>query len=597
MILVFGGTTEGLRAVSTLEVAGSPYYYSTRFGEQSADLHHGVRLCGAMDREAIVAFCGEHDVRLLIDAAHPFATSLHANIASAAEMLSIPAIRYERPAAAIHCDGVTWVDSYAEAIEVLRGCHTVLATTGVQSIAKFRPLKDCGCRLYYRILRRDSSLAIASAAGALADDLCFYGEESDEELFARLNPDGIVMKESGDSGGTADKVAAALHDGSHRRVVIIRRPALPSGFVVVTGVHGLRRAVEKLLPPFFPLHSGLTTGTIATAASIAAVLQGRGECPSSVAVTLPDGEAIDVPVGYVDGYGYAIKESGDDPDVTDGVEIRAQVHATSSGGVTILGGAGVGVFTLPGFDYPPGEAAINHVPRRMITENILSLFSSKDVNLAVTISVVGGEEIARRTFNPRLGIVGGISIVGSTGIVMPYSEEGFLSSIRQCLCVAQASGSERLVLYSGAKSERVVRSLFPTLPQQCFVEYGNYIGDTLKMVGEVYVSSCIVTLCIMLGKAIKLAAGALDTHSRRSTMDRAFIARLLGEVGCSDIPVDSITLARELWGLLPKERLEAFASAVIAHCHSCVHGLLPPHISLTILLIRDDYSVQGTAVY
>ena len=204
--------------------------------------------------------------------------------------------------------------------------------------------------------------------------------------------------------------------------------------------------------------------------------------------------------------------------------------------------------------------------------------------LKVTISVPKGAEIARRTFNPRLGIEGGISIIGVSGIVKPFSEEAFIDSIRKCMTVAKASGSERVVINSGGKSERFVKTLYPTLPQQAFVEYGNYIGETLKIANELNIQN--ITLGVMLGKAVKLAAGNLDTHSRKSVMDKAFIKQMLKESEC-DIDISNITLAREIWEKLPEDKLSIFAKTIIRHCADYCNPLLP-NGNLTILLIDDE---------
>jgi cobalt-precorrin-5B (C1)-methyltransferase len=208
-------------------------------------------------------------------------------------------------------------------------------------------------------------------------------------------------------------------------------------------------------------------------------------------------------------------------------------------------------------------------------------------NVRVTISVPHGEEIAQRTFNPRLGIEGGISIIGVSGIVKPFSEEAFIDSIHKCMVVAKASGADRVVINSGAKSERFVRALYPTLPRQAFVEYGNYIGETLKMADELGFAH--VTLGVMLGKAVKLAAGHLDTHSRRATMDKQFIRQMLLEAGC-EVDISDITLARELWERMAPESIEAFADVVIRHCENHCCPLLPKG-SLTILLIDDEGNI------
>jgi cobalt-precorrin-5B (C1)-methyltransferase len=587
MILVFGGTTEGRKAVEVLEEGGKAFYYSTKTGEQDITLHNGQRIDGALDGEAMRAFCQEHDIRLIVDAAHPFASRLHQTIAQVSEALDIPTIRYERIYPP-RDSSITWIDDYSQ---VPGDIHSLLATTGVQSISKLKPLEAQGIKVYYRILNRESSIALALKQGASEKQLCYYDNPNDIPVEA----EAILLKESGISGGFPEKVKAAQARGM--KVIALKRPnpspspprgsdmKSPLGEVwrgSVNGPYGLRGAVEKLFPEFYALHSGLTTGTCATAAAVAAtMLLLKNEMPDEVPVILPNGETIQVSVGYGDDYAYCVKESGDDPDVTNGIEVRASVKPSDT--FEILGGEGVGTFTLPGFDYLPGEAAINKGPREMIRQNIeqLSIVNSP---LSITISVPQGAEIAKRTFNPRLGIEGGISIIGVSGIVKPFSEEAFIDSIRKCMTVAQASGAERVVINSGGKSERFVKALYPDLPQQTFVEYGNYIGETLKIAHELDIKN--VTLGVMLGKAVKLAAGHLDTHSRKATMDKDFIQQMLAEANC-DIDINDITLARELWDKLPAEKLQTFATTIIRHCaaHCCP---LLPNGTLTILLIDDE---------
>ena len=397
-------------------------------------------------------------------------------------------------------------------------------------------------------------------------------------MIERLHPQAIITKESGLSGGFTEKVEAARQAGV--KVFVVKRPDYPTddGVTIehVNGPHGLRRMVEKLLPESYPLHSGLTTGTCATAAAIAATQRMlMGEEPKSVPVILPNGETIDVEVTYGDGFASVFKQAGDDPDVTNGIEIRASVK--SSDHFEILGGEGVGRFTVPGFDFPPGEPAINKAPRQMMRDNIKE-------NVSITISVPQGAEIARRTFNPRLGIEGGISIIGVSGIVKPFSEEAFVASIRKCMQVAKASGSDRVVINSGGKSERFVKSQYTDLPQQAFVEYGNYIGETLAIANELDIKN--VTMGVMLGKAVKLAAGNLDTHSRHTTMDKVFVRGMLHEAGIN-IDISDLTLARELWDRIPQEKLQDFATVVINHCAHYCAPLLPKGM-LTILLIDDN---------
>lgn len=572
MIIIFGGTTEGRRAVDVLEQAGKPYFYSTRSGEQEVPLVHGQRLAGAMDEEAMVAFCRDHGIRLIVDAAHPFAKDLHHNLSRVAEQLGIPLVRFERIFPPREAD-ITWIDDYSQ---VPTDIHTLLATTGVQSICKLNYLEAEGIKVFYRILHRESSIALAKAQGAEESQLCYYEDDNTIDIDA----DAILLKESGESGGFSQKVNAARAKGM--RIIALKRPLINYSlyninYTLVNGPHGLRRMIEHLLPDFFPLKSGLTTGTCATAAAVAALCRLQtGQTPENVPVRLPDGETISVPVGYSDDYAFCLKDAGDDPDVTNGVEIRASVQLAED--FVIKGGDGVGRFTLPGFDFPPGEPAINRGPRQMLRENIPG-------NYSITISVEHGAELARRTFNPRLGIEGGISIIGVSGIVQPYSEEAFLESIRKCLEVACASGTQRIVLGSGAKSENALRALYPELPTQAFVQYGNFVGETLQMAAALGCNS--VTLGVMLGKAVKLAAGQLDTHSRRATFDRDFVRQLLIESHCDAALADSVTLVRELWDLLPSSALTSFVHTVLDHCRRHCLPLLP-NGELTILLIDDE---------
>ena len=538
-------------------------------------MHHGVRLDGAMDSEAMQAFCCEHNIRLLVDAAHPFASVLRQTIAKVSDMMQIPVVRYERIYPP-RDSSIIWIDDYSQ---LPTDISSLLATTGVQSISKLQYLEGKGIKVYYRILNRESSIVLALRQGACEEQLCYYDNPSE----IPMKVDAILLKESGMSGGFCEKVEAAKALGM--KVIALKRPQLSNNnyqLSIVNGPYGLRRAVEKLFPEFYPLHSGLTTGTCATAAAVASTMQLlKNEMPDEVPVVLPNGETIFVPVSYGDGYASVIKEAGDDPDVTNGLEIRAS--AKSSKSFEIQGGEGVGTFTLPGFDYPPGSPAINKAPREMILQNIEPL-STGHSPLTITISVPDGEEIAKRTFNPRLGIEGGISIIGVSGIVKPFSEEAFIDSIRKCMIVAKASGADRVVINSGFKSEQYLKAFYSDLPEQAFVQYGNYIGETLRMAAELSIPN--VTLGVMLGKAVKLAQGHLDTHSKRATMDLNFVHQLLDEANCP-VNIDDITLARELWDRMPKEKREIFANTVIRHCAEHCNPLMPNGV-LTILLIEDN---------
>lgn len=585
MILVFGGTTEGRMAARVLDEAGTGYFYSTHGDGQEIDLVHGTRLAGALQVEDMAAICREHDIRLLVDAAHPFAEQLHRNVLALAERMQLPIIRYDRIYPK-RDPKLVWCRDYADARVQLEkhGITRLLALTGVNTIAR---LSDYWHRheCWFRILNRTTSLQAAQKAGFPIDHLVYYEHDDTARLLEQLQPQAIITKESGRSGGFEQKIEAALQ--ADVQVFVVERPQYPPHvasdvtILLVNGPHSLRRAVERLLPEFFSLHSGLTTGTCATAAAIAATHRlVTGEKPSTVPVVLPDGETIDVAVTYGEDYASVTKDAGDDPDVTDGLEIRAHVERNKA--FEICGGEGVGRFTLPGFDYPPGEAAINRTPRQMMRDNIHE-------TVRITITVPQGREVAQRTFNPRLGIVGGISIIGESGIVKPYSEEAFIQSIGKCMKVAQASGTQRVVINSGAKSENYLKALYPDLPKQAFVQYGNYVGETLRFATELGITQ--VTLGVMLGKAVKLAAGNLDTHSRVATMDKEFMAQMLTEAGC-DIDLSDITLARELWDKIPTDRLQTFAHVVISHCMEHCAPLLP-HGDLSIILLDNEGEVYS----
>lgn len=611
MILLFGGTTEGRVAIETLEEAGSPYYYSTRGDEQEVTLHHGIRLQGALDVEAIVAFCREHDIRLLVDAAHPFATQLHLTVVQAAARLTLPAIRLERIYPS-RTDDITWCSDFDEAIWRITQANPskLLALTGVQTIAKLRNLwqRDT-IECHFRILDRDSSRQLALRQSFPLDRICYYcPQEGDEALFRRLMPDAILMKESGLSGGFMEKVDAARKLGI--RMFAVCRPPLAQGFSqVVNGPHGLRRAVEQLLPSFFSLHSGLTTGTCATAAAVAAAksLLATDQTIHEVPVCLPNGETIQVPIASVDqGEASVIKPSGDDPDITNGIRICAQVRLLPSDSsipgstyqIRLLGGKGIGRVTLPGLGLPIGAPAINAGPRQMIEHNLTLLLSNLGIPFSrgcweITLSIPEGEALAARTFNPRLGIVDGISIIGTSGIIKPFSSRAFVDSIRKTLEVARATGSPRIVLNSGAKSEHFLHTYYPQLPQQAFVHYGNYIGETLRMAYELQLPT--ITLGVMIGKAVKLAEGHLDTHSREVTMNTDFLCQIASGL-CSPATLDSIrrlTLARELWQLLSPDEMQAFAQRLLQACYAHCRPLYP-HGDLTLLLIGEAGEIIRT---
>ncbi len=287
-----------------------------------------------------------------------------------------------------------------------------------------------------------------------------------------------------------------------------------------------------------PLRHGYTTGACATAVSLAAArCLLAGDCPRSVEITLPRGERVAFRLEYCrpgDGGAVAatIKDAGDDPDVTHGALILARVRRIDRG-IVFLAGEGVGTVTRPGLPVAPGEPAINPVPRRMMSEHLWSL--ARDLDYAggfeVTVGIEGGEALAERTMNPRLGIVGGLSILGTTGIVRPFSCSAHIASIHQAMDVARANGIEHIAACTGSSSERAIRGAL-RLPDMALIEMGDFAGAVLKYLRKVPFPR--VTLAAGFGKLCKLAAGHLDLHSRASAVDFAFLAKLAGEAGADD---------------------------------------------------------------
>lgn len=605
MILIFGGTTEGRKVVAVCDEAAKPYYYSTKGDLQKVDSVYGIHITGGMDKNSIITFCKEKGIKLIIDAAHPFAENLHKNIALASSELQIPVVRYERNYPE-HSEDILWFDSYGEAIDYLEknSIDNLLALTGVNTISKLKPYwEKHNC--WFRILDREESRQIVQKQGFLIDRIIYYRQGEDEApLYKNLNPQAIITKESGDSGGFKEKIEAAKE--LNIPVLVVKRPVLSSSFISVYGENGLRKEIERLMPDFFDLKTGYTTGTCATAATKAALialLTKREQ--DEVSITLPNGEWVKIPIHSTifetnSVTCSVIKDAGDDPDVTNGQEIVSTVSLNHQHkGVRFLQGKGVGKITLPGLGLDIGEPAINATPRKMIKREVYKIFRHHqdklpDNNLKtgvdVTISVPNGEEIALRTFNPKLGIVGGISIIGTSGIVKPFSSEAFIAAIRREMDVGKALDCRHIVINSGAKSEGYIKQQYPDLPPQAFIHYGNFIGETMKIAAELKFNS--LTLGVMLGKAVKLAEGFLDTHSKKVVMNKEFLIEIARQSGCSEQAlkaIHDITMARQLWDIIPQSE-SGFFIEILKRCYDVCKPLFP-HGTLSILLISEDGNI------
>ena len=288
------------------------------------------------------------------------------------------------------------------------------------------------------------------------------------------------------------------------------------------------------------LREGFTTGTAAAAATKGALrLLFTGSPLTLIPVTLPNGRVLEIPLqAYLqDGNSSVcsvVKDGGDDPDVTHGAEIGARVRilGTTEGDTEIVfkAGEGVGRVTKPGLPVKVGEPAINPVPRQMIrwaVEEILDSFGAdKAQRIEVEIYVTQGEALAKKTLNPRLGIVGGLSILGTTGIVRPLSHQAYKETIEAALSVARAAGEE-LVLSTGGKSERFARRLLTHLPEESFVQIADFFGFSLKAAAKSGFTK--VTHAVFMGKLIKMAMGLDYTHASSRNMELGILGEIARE--------------------------------------------------------------------
>ena len=312
------------------------------------------------------------------------------------------------------------------------------------------------------------------------------------------------------------------------------------------------------------LRTGWTTGSCAAAAAKAAVTAlDTGEVQRTVEIGLPSGRRVRFPVDQCriarqTAEAVVVKDAGDDPDVTDGARLTAAVRWRDEAGIELDGGVGVGVVTKPGLGLAVGGPAINPVPRAMITASVGEVVDLASRGVRVVISVPDGEVMARKTTNARLGIIGGISILGTTGIVRPFSTASWRASVEQAVSVLAAQGEDTVVLCTGGRTEQGAMDLLPDLPEVCFVEVGDFTGAALRRAVEHGLRR--VVFVGMAGKLTKLAAGVVMTHYTRSKVSLGLLrditlaaggtAELADQVGAAN----TARHAAELWetaGMLP----------------------------------------------
>ncbi|MDQ2684719.1 MAG: cobalt-precorrin-5B (C(1))-methyltransferase, partial [Thermoproteota archaeon] len=323
-------------------------------------------------------------------------------------------------------------------------------------------------------------------------------------------------------------------------------------------------------------------------------------------VTLPKGQKVKIPIAWTK-IGDSkvtcavIKNGGDDPDVTHGAEICSTVELTSNiGKIQIYGGEGVGKVTKPGLGLPIGGPAINPVPMKMIKESVYDILTqnkdySESLGIKITITVPKGQELALKTDNPRLGIMGGISILGTTGIVLPYSTASFAASIRQSLDVGLALNADTFILTTGGRSEDFVKKLFDKLyPEHCYVQMGDFAGYSVKQchnkgVKKVYVGGFI-------GKLTKIAMGVKQTHVRGSHVSMDFMAKLAKEAGAQDEIIKLIinaNTARHVSEIIDSCSLTVFYDLICREAVKQLEGYSGKDLSIEVIMFDFEGNIVG----
>jgi cobalt-precorrin-5B (C1)-methyltransferase len=340
------------------------------------------------------------------------------------------------------------------------------------------------------------------------------------------------------------------------------------------------------------MRSGFTTGANAAAAAKAATRALlTGTLLREVTSILPNGTAVTFVLHRCELHeGYAecssIKDGGDDPDCTHGAEIIAQVRLSSHPGVRISGGVGVALVTKPGLGLEVGTSAINPVPRQNIREMVLAeLDGSPFPGADVVISVPDGEERAKKTLNARLGLIGGISILGTTGVVLPYSTAAFIASVVQAIALAAFQKCEDLVFTTGGRSENYAMKLLPHLPEATFIQVGDYIGIGIRNAMRQGMKT--VHLVGMMGKFTKMADGRMMTHASASAVNVLMLSEILAELGAPEAVVTeaaTANTARHVLELCQQHGIEGLydtlCKKVAEVCHRFARGTLNFRITM-----------------
>ena len=340
------------------------------------------------------------------------------------------------------------------------------------------------------------------------------------------------------------------------------------------------------------MRTGFTTGACAAAAAKAAArCLVRGVALTEIETTLPNRDKVTFPLHRCERFlsravCSVIKDAGDDPDCTHGAELVVEVELGDYVGIEIHAGEGVATVTKPGLGLDVGSPAVNAVPRRNITEMLLDeLVGTPYRGARVTIHVPNGEEMAKKTTNARLGLIGGISILGTTGIVKPYSTAAYRASVVQGIDVARERGIDAVVLTTGGKSESYAMKLYPHLPEEAFIQAGDFIGTAIRHAARRHAQSAHIVG--MIGKLSKMADGKMMTHAAGSEVNMRLLADIAGELGASAEIIDQIrnaNTARHVLELCTAAGIHGLASAVcrkvVEHATAHAGGPLEVHACL-----------------
>jgi cobalt-precorrin-5B (C1)-methyltransferase len=365
---------------------------------------------------------------------------------------------------------------------------------------------------------------------------------------------------------------------------------------------------QYMLPSTSPgkkgLRTGYSTGTCAAAATklaLCSLLENREV--SRVTITLPKGRSAVLIASWIKMdkntvTAAVIKDAGDDPDVTNGAEICSTVSLLrSSNEIIIDGGKGVGRITKPGLGLKIGSAAINPVPMKMIKKSIEDVIGNnhKDYGVSILITVPKGEEIAKKTDNPRLGIIGGISILGTSGIVIPYSTSSFAASIRQAMDVSVAMESNTVVLTTGGRSEDFSRGLLASqIPDHSFIQVGDFIGYAIRQCAIKKIETAFVGGFI--GKLTKMAMGVKQTHVRGSHVDMAFLANKARSCGSNDeiaSKIETANTARHVSEIIDTYSINGFYDSLCKEAHNQLSKYCDFKVGIYVMMFDFNGKVIG----